>query len=81
MEKYKPDVVVASEEWRQQYEPLKRYCEVVFMPRYEGVSSTIIRDFLHRVDELMYLLRNFSISQREELVDFIEHELRHMAGK
>lgn len=81
VEKYKLDVVVASEEWRQQYEPLKRCCEVVFMSRYEGMSSTIIRDFLHRVDELMYLLRNFSISQREELVDFIEHELRHIAGK
>lgn len=81
VEKYRPDIVVAGEEWKKQYEFLKRYCEVVFMSRYEGVSSTMIRDFLHKVDELMYLLRNFSISEREELVNFIEHELRHIAGK
>lgn len=81
VEKNKPDVVVAGEEWRQQYEPLKKYCEVVFMSRYEGVSSTIIRDFLHKVDELMHLLRNFSTSEKEELVNFIEHELRHIVGK
>lgn len=81
VERYKPDVVIAGEEWKQRYEPLKKYCEVVFLSRYEGVSSAMARNFLYKLDELMYLLKSFSDSEKERLIDLIEHKLRQNLGK
>lgn len=36
-------ICVSSEEWLGKYDYLKEYCEVVYLPRTENISSTIIK--------------------------------------
>ncbi|WP_047999301.1 glycerol-3-phosphate cytidylyltransferase [Lactiplantibacillus herbarum] len=37
------DVFVMGDDWRGQFDFLKDYCEVIYLPRTEGVSSTKIK--------------------------------------
>ena len=38
------DIFVMGEDWKGKFDFLKEYCEVVYLPRTEGVSSTEIKD-------------------------------------
>lgn len=38
------DVFVIGSDWEGQFDYLKEYCEVVYLPRTEGVSSTMLRN-------------------------------------
>ncbi|MCU0639588.1 MAG: glycerol-3-phosphate cytidylyltransferase [Candidatus Krumholzibacteria bacterium] len=38
------DVFVMGDDWLGKFDFLKEYCEVVYLPRTEGVSTTIIRN-------------------------------------
>ena len=46
---YKADVVVMGDDWANsdRFDYLKEYCELVFLPRTEGISTTKIKDDLH----------------------------------
>lgn len=41
--KYKVDVFVMGDDWKGKFDFLKPYCEVVYLPRTEGVSTTQIK--------------------------------------
>lgn len=45
VKKYYVDVAVMGEDWKghEKFEALKDYCEVVYLPRTEGVSTTKIK--------------------------------------
>ena len=38
------DVFVMGDDWKGQFDFLKDYCEVVYLPRTEGISSTQIKN-------------------------------------
>ena len=38
------DVFVMGDDWKGQFDFLKDYCEVVYLPRTEGISTTKIKD-------------------------------------
>ena len=40
------DVFVMGDDWKGQFDFLKDYCEVVYLPRTEGISTTKIKDDL-----------------------------------
>lgn len=40
------DVFVMGDDWTGQFDFLKEYCEVVYLPRTEGISTTKIKDDL-----------------------------------
>lgn len=40
------DVFVMGDDWTGQFDFLKDYCEVVYLPRTEGISTTKIKDDL-----------------------------------
>ncbi|TGY65965.1 glycerol-3-phosphate cytidylyltransferase [Dubosiella muris] len=40
------DVFVMGDDWKDKFDELKDYCEVVYLPRTEGVSTTQIKDEL-----------------------------------
>ena len=42
------DVFVMGDDWEGKFDFLKDYCEVVYLPRTEGVSTTQIKDELKR---------------------------------
>ena len=46
IKKYKVDVFVMGDDWRGKFDFLKYYCEVVYLPRTEGISTTKLKENL-----------------------------------
>jgi glycerol-3-phosphate cytidylyltransferase len=50
VKKYKVDVFVIGDDWEGKFDFLKEYCEVVYLPRTMGISTTKIKtDLNHHV--------------------------------
>lgn len=43
VKKYDVDVFVMGDDWKGKFDFLKEYCEVVYLPRTEGISTTQIK--------------------------------------
>lgn len=48
VKEFKVDTFVIGDDWEGKFDFLKDYCEVVYLPRTEGVSTTQIKDELKR---------------------------------
>jgi len=50
IQEYDIDVVVMGDDWAgsSRFDFLKAHCELVFLPRTEGISTTAIKDYLSR---------------------------------
>ena len=48
--KYHVDVFVMGDDWKGKFDFLKDYCEVVYLPRTEGISTTQLKDELKHND-------------------------------
>jgi glycerol-3-phosphate cytidylyltransferase len=44
IQKYDVDVFAIGSDWEGQFDYLREYCEVVYLPRTEGISSTMLRE-------------------------------------
>ena len=44
IQRYDVDVFAIGSDWEGKFDYLKEYCEVVYLPRTEGISSTMLRD-------------------------------------
>ena len=44
------DVFVMGDDWKGKFDFLKDYCEVIYLPRTEGISTTKIKSDLHEQD-------------------------------
>lgn len=44
VQKYDVDVFVMGDDWAGKFDFLKEYCEVVYLPRTEGISSTQLKE-------------------------------------
>ena len=68
--KYNADVFAIGSDWRGKFDYLDSFCEVVYMERTEGVSTTEIKNMLSAVDgqriqELQKALEVVSLLARE----------------
>lgn len=43
VQKHKIDIFVMGDDWKGQFDYLKRYCEVIYLPRTKDVSTTKIK--------------------------------------
>lgn len=43
---YKVDVFIMGDDWKGQFDYLKEYCEVIYLPRTEGISTSQIKEDL-----------------------------------
>ena len=43
IQKYKVDTFVMGDDWEGEFDFLKEYCEVIYLPRTEGISTTEIK--------------------------------------
>ena len=43
IKKYNIDIFVMGDEWEGKFDYLKEYCEVIYLPRTEGISTTEIK--------------------------------------
>ena len=48
VKEFKVDTFVIGDDWEGKFDFLKEYCDVVYLPRTEGVSTTQIKDELKR---------------------------------
>ena len=46
--KYDVDVFVIGDDWKGKFDHIAEYCELVYLPRTEGISSTQIRETTFR---------------------------------
>ena len=44
IQRYEVDVFAIGSDWEGQFDYLKEFCEVVYLPRTEGISSTMLRE-------------------------------------
>lgn len=51
IKKYKIDFLVAGDDWIGNNDHLKEFCEVIYLPRTEGISSTEIREKIENKKE------------------------------
>ena len=43
IKKYKIDIFVMGDDWEGKFDYLNKYCEVIYLPRTEGISTTEIK--------------------------------------
>lgn len=48
IQKYDVDIFAIGSDWEGKFDYLKEYCEVIYLPRTEGISSTMLRDDLQK---------------------------------
>ena len=51
VKKYDVDVFVMGDDWKGKFDFLKDYCEVVYLPRTEGISSTQLKEELRHAEK------------------------------
>lgn len=51
VKKYDVDVFVMGDDWKGKFDFLKDYCEVVYLPRTEGISSTQLKEELRKAEK------------------------------
>ena len=49
IQEYHADVFVMGDDWEGKFDELKAYCEVVYLPRTEGISTTKIKEDLEKL--------------------------------
>ena len=52
IQKYDVDVFAIGSDWEGKFDYLKEYCQVVYLPRTEGISSTMLREDLQKDIEI-----------------------------
>lgn len=50
VKKHNVDVFVMGDDWEGKFDFLKEYCEVVYLPRTEGISATKIKGDLNKAN-------------------------------
>lgn len=50
IKKYKVSIFGMGHDWESEFDDLKEYCEVIYLPRTQGISSTKIKDTLKVLD-------------------------------
>ncbi|MDD3563024.1 MAG: glycerol-3-phosphate cytidylyltransferase [Candidatus Cloacimonetes bacterium] len=48
IKRYKIDTFVMGDDWQDKFDFLKDYCEVIYLPRTEVVSSTMLKDAIQQ---------------------------------
>lgn len=46
IKKYNVDIFAIGDDWKGKFDFLKDYCEVIYLPRTEGISTTEIKQYI-----------------------------------
>jgi glycerol-3-phosphate cytidylyltransferase len=66
IKKYNIDIFAMGHDWEGKFDELKEYCEVVYLPRTEGISTTALKQQLNKISQINIedINRAFEILQR-----------------
>ena len=51
VKEYQADLFVMGDDWKGKFDFLKEYCEVIYLPRTEGISTSIIKKSFSNEDK------------------------------
>lgn len=71
IKKFNIDIFAMGNDWEGKFDELKEFCDVVYLPRTEGISTTSLKEQLKQVSEINIedINKAFEILQRLK-VDF-----------
>ena len=52
IKKYNVDIFSMGHDWEGKFDELKEYCEVVYLPRTEGISTTDLKKALNKISDI-----------------------------
>jgi len=52
IKKYNVDIFSMGHDWEGRFDELKEYCEVIYLPRTEGISSTDLKETLKKIEAI-----------------------------
>ena len=61
--RYGVDIFAIGSDWEGKFDYLKEYCEVIYLPRTEGISSTMLRNAAEVVYKLEGLLKSLFLNR------------------
>ena len=66
IKKYNVDVFSMGHDWEGKFDELKEYCEVVYLPRTDGISTTQLTESLNKISDINIedINKAFEILQR-----------------
>ncbi|MCK5294234.1 MAG: adenylyltransferase/cytidyltransferase family protein [Arcobacteraceae bacterium] len=66
IKKYNVDIFSMGHDWKGKFDELKEYCEVVYLPRTEGISTTDLKKALNKISDINIddINKAFEILQR-----------------
>jgi len=66
IKKYNVDIFAMGHDWEGKFDELKEYCEVIYLPRTEGISTTALKEQLKQISQINIedINRAFEILQR-----------------
>lgn len=81
IKKYNVDIFAIGNDWEGKFDFLREYCEVVYLPRTEGVSSTELRNILKSIDSLeriFNVFKSLDLAEIKKMVDVLEQLKRDL---
>jgi glycerol-3-phosphate cytidylyltransferase len=69
IKKYDIDLFVMGDDWSGKFDFLKEYCEVLYLPRTEGISSTELKDTLKTLSSINMSELNHAIDILKRIKD------------
>ena len=66
IQKYGVDIFAMGHDWEGKFDELKAYCEVVYLPRTKGISTTALKEQLNKIASINIedINKAFEILQR-----------------
>jgi len=66
IQKHKVDIFAMGHDWEGKFDELKKYCEVIYLSRTEGISTTVLKQQLNKISEINIedINKAFEILQR-----------------
>jgi glycerol-3-phosphate cytidylyltransferase len=72
IKKYEIDLFVIGDDWKGKFDFLKEYCEVLYLPRTEGISSTELKDTLKTLSSINIQELNHAIDILKRIKDNLD---------
>ena len=72
IQKYKIDTLIMGDDWEGKFDFLKKYCEVIYLPRTKGISSTELKETLKTLSSVNINELNHALEILKRIRDNLE---------
>jgi len=72
IQKFNIDLLVMGEDWKGKFDDLKAYCEVVYLPRTQGVSSSQLKNSLKGLLDISPVKLREAIEVLQQILNDLE---------